>query len=239
MTQILPLGDCAFLINFEQKIAPQIHSRVTRLVKQIEQASLPGIDFYIPAYCSVTVGFDPTILQAEELTHLLETWLEAEAHSERYISARQLTIPVCYEENYAPDLEELAAVKGMSKQDIIQLHTRTSYTVYMLGFIPGFAYMGILPEVLHCPRKSKPRLRVPAGSVGLAAFQTGIYPSEAPGGWQLIGRTPIHVFDAHRRQPNLFQHADQVQFQAISSEEFAQIESLILNKQFDYASLYE
>ena len=239
MTQIQRLGDRAFLINFEQKIDPLIHAQVMRLVQQIEQASIVGIHFCIPAYCSVTVGFAPDVLNANELKDRLEFWLRSESLSSQHKSSRHLTIPVCYEDSYALDMKEMIQFKGISRQEIIQLHSSTVFTVYMLGFIPGFAYMGILPEALQCVRKSSPRLRVPKGSVGLAGFQTGIYPSEAPGGWQVIGRTPITIFDANRSQISLFQTGDQVRFQPISGSEFVMIESLIENNQFDHSSLYE
>lgn len=239
MTQIQRLGDRALLVNFEQKIAPQIHAHVTHLVKQIEQASFAGIQFCIPAYCSVTIGFDPKILEAGELIELLETWLHAENQIIEHKPARHLTIPVCYEGEHAPDMDEVVQLKHISRLDIMQLHSRTMFTVYMLGFIPGFAYMGSLPDALQCSRKPTPRLRVPTGSVGLAGFQTGIYPSEAPGGWQLIGRTPIAVFDANRAQPVLFRSGDQVSFQPISNSEFLQLEKKVADSQFDYSSLYE
>lgn len=239
MAKIQLLGDCALVVNFEQKIAPEIHRQVIGFIQQIEQASLSGIAYWIPAYCSVTIGFEPNILPVETLRTRIHTWLEEETQATQSFSSRHVTIPVCYEDQHAPDMAEVMQLKGVSRSEIIHLHTSSAFTVYMLGFIPGFAYMGILPEALHCPRKATPRLRVPIGSVGLAGFQTGIYPAEAPGGWQLIGQTPLAVFDPYRPAPCLFTSGDQVSFSAISTEEFRQIATLVLDKQFEYSSLYE
>ena len=222
MKSFHPYGESALLINFEQKIEEAIHTQVIELKAAIETAQLPGVSFLIPAYCSLTVGYNPEELDYDTLCVLIKN-LETNGTPIRKNLTRKLSIPVCYDLEFGLDLKDLATEKQVSIQEIIQLHTSTIFRVYMLGFLPGFTYMGKLPKSLVCARKTTPRLRVPALSVGLAGYQTGIYPSEAPGGWQIIGRTPIPIFDTRKKQPFLFQAGDQVQFKAISKKEFNQI----------------
>lgn len=224
MMHFQPYGDRALLINFEQKIDPEINAAVIDLERAVTAGHIPGITFCIPAYCSLTVGYDPGVLSFEELCQKIRD-LNIEGQKKELKPPRSLHIPVCYEEPYALDFAEVCQQTGLSREEVIDLHTRTHFRVYMLGFLPGFAYMGRLPEALFCPRKTTPRLRVPAQSVGLAGFQTGIYPSEAPGGWQIIGRTPLKVFDGAQEDPFLFRPGDEVVFEAISAAEFERIEN--------------
>jgi len=221
MLSIRPYGDQALLVEFELRINPATNDAVVALARALAAAAVPGLGACTPAYCSLTVGYDPAVLpysEAEKLIIRLNSNAVAVAGA-----SRLLRVPVCYEADFAPDLTEVTAHTGLSAAEVIRLHTTTEFRVYMLGFLPGFAYLGRLPAALDCPRKTTPRLRVPAQAVGLAGLQTGIYPVEAPGGWQLIGRTPLAVFDAGREQPFLFQAGDRVQFEAVSSAEFAQL----------------
>lgn len=239
-TDILPLGDRALLVQFEQAIGPEINDQVIQVKNSLEQLSIPGIEYFIPAYCSLTIGFDPTQVSMEGLVSSLQTLqLSSQAQDSAGSDvAVSVHIPVCYQENFAPDMEAIIDLTGLSKQNIISLHSTTLFRVYMLGFIPGFAYMGTLPPALHCPRRQSPRLQVPTGSVGLAGAQTGIYPAEAPGGWQLIGRTPIPAFDPQRESPFLLQAGNVVHFYPISKDEYEKIDSQIRLKQFDYSQMY-
>ena len=222
---IHPYGDSALLVNFEQRIAPEINARVLDLDEAIDSAGLPGIAFRIPAYCSLTVGYDPMVVPFETLREQIAALARSVATAGEQRPSRKLKIPACYEEPYALDIEDVSRQTGLSRQEIIDLHTGTKFRVYMLGFLPGFAYMGRLQEVLACSRKATPRVRVPAQSVGLAGFQTGIYPSEAPGGWQIIGRTPLRVFDGAKEDPFFFRPGDEVAFEAISAKEFEGMEN--------------
>lgn len=218
---IKPYGDRALLIEWEQRIDPVINTEVVRLHQAISGARIAGVQFCIPAYCSLTVGFQPEQIPFAELCEQIKA-LSAhmgKVHSQA-IQSRTVEIPVCYEDPFAPDLVWMAQHTGLEKEQIIQLHTATLFRVYMLGFMPGFPYLGILPKVLEAPRKETPRVRVPAGSVALAGLQTGIYPIESPGGWQIIGRTPLKVFDPKREEPFLLQAGDEVQFRAIGVADF-------------------
>lgn len=225
-------GDQALLLNFEQKIDPTINAAVIALKNALDQANIDGVTYQIPAYCSLTVGYNPKVIDFETLTvvirqissKLFDNWdgnVSDTLEGIRYEGdTRQLKIPVCYEAPYALDMQELSKEKGLSVEKIIDLHTRQIFKVYLLGFLPGFVFMGKLPDALQCNRKVTPRLRVPASSVGIAGFQTGIYPTESPGGWQIIGRTPLSIFNPQRDNPFHFRAGDEVQFYSISAEEF-------------------
>lgn len=216
------------LINFEQQIDPAINAAVIALKNAIEQAKIDGITYMIPAYCSLTVGYDPKLIEfgiLKEVIQQIATNVSDTAEGGRHVAPRSLKIPVCYDEPYALDIKELSEEKGISVEKIIELHTSQMFKVYMLGFLPGFVFMGKLPDTLQCNRKVTPRLRVPASSVGIAGFQTGIYPTESPGGWQILGRTPLRIFNPQLDNPFHFQAGDEVQFYSISVEDFKKLKS--------------
>lgn len=239
---IQPYGAAALLINFEQKIQKEINAQVIELNKAILAAQLSGITYTIPAYCSLTIGYDRSALSYKTLCLVIEN-IKAAASAKKINSSipiedKRLTIPVCYDEEFGLDIVAVAQKKDCTVEEIIQLHTSMIYRVYMLGFLPGFAYMGRLPEALACPRRQSPRVRIPAQSVGLAGYQTGIYPSAAPGGWQIIGQTPVPTFMPNQDTTFLFQAGDQVQFQAISKKDFSSISKDINSNHFNWSSLY-
>lgn len=232
------LGDQALLVSFEQTISHPIHQQVIGLKTFLQQKHIAGVRYFIPAYCSLTIGFDPLTLSVEILTsHLSQFEIDSFKQHES-IAKRHLQIPVCYEDAFAPDMQVVVEHSGLSPQKIIELHSSNTFTVFMLGFIPGFAYMGILPIAIRCPRKTSPRLRVPAGSVGLAGAQTGIYPAETPGGWQLIGRCPIPMFDPARDSPSLVEAGDKISFCPISAGEFEHKKRQLSQDTFDYGEIY-
>ncbi len=231
-------GDSALLINFEQVITRGINAEVLALSAAIQAAKWEGVRFVIPAYCSLTVGYDNGSIGYADLCEkimLIEQELTVEKLS---INTRKLSIPVCYEPPYSIDHDELVEVLGMPFDEIIHIHTSTVFHMYMMGFLPGFAYMGKWPEGFSVPRKSIPRANVPALSVGLAGQQTGIYPVESPGGWQIIGQTPIPVFIPHNNEPFLFMPGDEVRFYSISSNLFQQIKEGITEGCFNYEEIY-
>ena len=221
-------GDQAILINFEQKIDPAINAAVVTLKDAIETATISGITFMIPAYCSLTIGYNPTVIEYEILVKVVEQ-IAANAlttihNNPNQKEVRQLKIPVCYELPYALDLKELSEAKNLPIKEIINTHTSQTYKVYMLGFMPGFVFMGKIAPKLECSRKVTPRLRIPPNSVGIAGLQTGIYPTASPGGWQILGRTPLKIFNPQKENPFLFQAGDEVTFYPITTNEFLTIE---------------
>lgn len=235
--QIKPFGDSAILIEFEQEIDQKINAKVNAYHQAILKAKIKGVMAFIPAYCSLTVSYNPLEIQHQELSQKI---LSLDFSKEELKETKRLfTIPVCYDEVFGLDLEWLVQEKSISKEEIIELHTSQVYQVFMLGFLPGFAYLGKLPEILNSPRKAKPRLKVPQGSVGLAGYQTGIYPSDSPGGWQIIGKTPIQVFNIKQENLFLFKQGEQVKFKTINLEEFYILEEKIQKGVFENQSLYE
>ncbi|MDC0231409.1 5-oxoprolinase subunit PxpB [Aureispira] len=234
-----PYGDKAILINFEQEISLEINAKVIALNYLIEAASLNAIQYCIPAYCSLTVCYNPLLTSYNELCESIKSLSTNSVTEEHKTTQRTLHIPICYDEPYSLDFKDLTEQTKLEKKEIIALHTKTKFRVYMLGFMPGFAYMGKLPEPLFCNRKTNPRLDIPAGSLGLAGLQTGIYPIKSPGGWQIIGRTPIPVINIQKNQSFLFNTGDNVCFEAISSSSFLNIQKDISSNQFNWGNIYD
>jgi inhibitor of KinA len=212
------MGDRSLLVELGEEISPATNSLVQDLMQRLEAAVIPGIRELAPGYRSLLVVYNPLIISAEAL----KSRIAAVAADTRRLSApvaRTVTVPVIYGGPGGPDLESVAAHLQIAPEEVVRLHTGTAYRVYMLGFMPGFPYMGELPAALAMPRHPTPRTRVPRGSVGIAQRQTGIYPVESPGGWQIIGWTPIELFDPHRQPPSFLEMGDTVRFEAIQPEE--------------------
>jgi inhibitor of KinA len=217
--RVVPAGDSAVVVEFEEKIDPEINRRAVAVAETIQTAGLPGIRDVVPTFRSVSVHFDPLRV---DYARLLAS-LEREADRAATVGAREaepVRIPVCYGGELGPDLAAVAAFSGLAEQDVVRVHASRVYRVFMLGFVAGFAYLGIVDGRIAMPRHPAPRVRVPLGSVGVAGVQTGIYPAATPGGWQLIGRTPLKPFDPSRIDPFLLKAGDAVQFCPISREEF-------------------
>jgi inhibitor of KinA len=222
---IFPLGDSALTIDFGNIIDEEINKKVLHLFYLIRQQQVPYIIDLVPAYSSLTVYYDlqkvynPTQTAFEMLAALISN-LTGQDSKQAARPARRLEIPVCYEKKYALDIDELSARKNLLPEEVVAIHTSKTYRVYMLGFLPGFAYMGEVNEQIAMPRKTEPRTNVDPGSVGIAFTQTGIYPLGSPGGWHIIGRTPVRLFHKHNAMPVLFEPGDEVQFYSITEDEF-------------------
>lgn len=218
-----PASDQSLLIYFGQQISPVAHLRVRKLLRLLERKPIAGVRNLNPAYCSILVSFD-----ALRLTHVeLEEILRGHIHrldAMRIPKGRELKIPTCYGGDFGPDLNEVANFHGLAPAQVIELHASVTYTVYFLGFVPGFAYLGELPQALATPRLDSPRRSTPPGSVGIAGNQTGVYPFASPGGWRLIGRTPIAMFRPARKAMSFLAIGDRVRFTPISTARFAALE---------------
>jgi KipI family sensor histidine kinase inhibitor len=209
--RLLPLGDSSLLIQLGEEIDFTVNQRVHALASLIDGASMRGIIETVPAYATLLVHYEPLILSFTQLQKYLRTKIdlvEETAHRKR----RRVEVPVRYGGAYGIDLESVAIKLRLSGAEVIRLHSETTYTVYMMGFTPGFPYMGKLPDELLMPRLETPRTRVPAGTVAIAGLQTGIYSIESPGGWHLIGWTPLKLFDPESDSPFLFAPGDEVKF---------------------------
>lgn len=204
-----PLGDSAILIQLGDAIDPALNQRVHALDAILQ--TIPAVIETVPAYCTLLVHYDPLKSTYNEIKNLIEEKL-ARVDDSTHRPSRRLEIPVLYGGASGPDLEPVATTLALSPSELIRLHSEREYTVYMMGFTPGFPYLGILNEKLTMPRMSTPRTRVPAGSVAIAGSQTGIYPIDSPGGWHIIGHTPLKLFDPTSEMPFLFAPGDTVKF---------------------------
>ena len=218
MNKIYPLGDSAIVLEFGQEISEETHQLIHMVCLFLDEYSFEGFIEYVPAFTTVTIFFDPLVSDYQATESLLQEMLEeiAETGAEED-TAVTVEIPVLYG---GPDLSFVAAHAGLTEEEVINLHTSGEYLVHMIGFAPGFPYLGGLNEKIAVPRKEIPRSSVPAGSVGIAGQQTGIYSIETPGGWQIIGQTPLNLFDMEREQPSLLRAGNKVRFVAIDALEF-------------------
>jgi len=220
------IGDRHLRIGLGTAISPQAHRRVRASLARVMGAGLPGLTDAVPAYATLLLSFDPASLDPKEVQRLVVAaigGMDADSDPATDVSTRLVEIPTCYEEEFAPDIDSVAGLHATTAARIAELHAAAQYSVYFIGFSPGFAYLGGLPSQLATPRLDRPRTRVPEGSVGIADDQSGIYPHATPGGWRLIGRTPLKMFDPARASPSLLEMGDRVQFKPISAEEFAAI----------------
>lgn len=220
--RILPAGDAALTVEFGAIIDPEVNDRALAFAGQLESLKLPGIIEVVPAYCSATVYVDPLCVDLEPLAERLKVLAQG-ASRRPARPGRTVEIPVVYGDEFGPDLPAVAAYAKRSIEETIALHCSADYRCYMLGFSPGFPYLGQVPDTIAMPRLTEPRATVPAGSVGIAGSQTGIYPQESPGGWRVIGRTPLRLYDPRRAAPFLIQAGDRVRFCPITRGQFEQL----------------
>ncbi|MCX2745881.1 5-oxoprolinase subunit PxpB [Mangrovivirga sp. M17] len=225
MLKVKHLGSTALLVEFRQNIDLKINKKVYYLDHLIQSKNLEGIIYTIPAFCSLTVGYDPGKISYFVLSEFIKALAKENLDEDKNfnIDGNTHIIPVCYDERFATDIEVVMKQTGLGSKEIIELHISKEYTVLMTGFLPGFVYLGKVPSRLHCRRKLSPELKVAAGSVGLAGSQTGIYPFESPGGWQIIGRTPVKTLELSEGNNFLFKGGDKVKFKPISFESFEQM----------------
>lgn len=216
----LPVGDNALLVEFGNTVSLDINRRVHVLDHVISEIKPKGLKECVPTYRSLLIYYDPSETSYEPLIFRIKD-LEAKLEeSSVYSHERVLEVPVVYGNEYGPDLGYVARYHGLQEDEVIQLHSGRDYTVYMIGFVAGFPYLGEVDGEIATPRLKTPRLRVPAGSVGIAEKQTGIYPCESPGGWRIIGRTPLKFFNIEKRPPALILPGDTVRFKPVEKEEF-------------------
>ena len=216
-------SDQSLLVYFGQEITLQAHQQVRKLLRLLELEPVAGIRNLHPAYRSLLVKFNGLRLRHDEVEAILRRYLER-LEGIKLPRPRRVEIPVCYGGEFGPDLAEVCAIHGLTPAQVVELHASTEYLVYFLGFVPGFAYLGELPEALVTPRLVVPRRRVPAGSVGIAGNQTGVYPFATPGGWRLIGRTPVAMFRVEREGFSLLAIGDRMRFAPISADRFGELE---------------
>lgn len=231
-----PVGESAISVSFGDSISPEILRCTTALMAALKTHPFPGIREYLASYTGVTIFYDPRVLR--QLSRFPESpegkgYLEAQKRIRELVShivlsdqdaAPLVRIPICYGGELGPDLEEVARLHAMTPEEVIRLHSMAEYLVYMIGFAPGYPYLGGLPEALATPRRKTPRLVIPRGSVAIGGSQAGIYPLESPGGWHLLGRTPLSLFNAgNSENPTLLHAGDHVRFYPISRQEYDEL----------------
>lgn len=220
--RFLPCGDRAVTVEWGSTIDEHINRQVHAFARKVEALSHPAITEVVPTYRSATVHYRPEVFSYEELNQLLAPL--AQRSTEEAEELPVVEIPVCYGGEYGPDLEEVAQHCSLTPEEVIARHTAPTYRIYMLGFTPGFPYLGGMDPSIAAPRRKEPRIHIPAGSVGIAGEQTGVYPIVSPGGWQLIGRTPLRLFDPQREQPILLSAGAGIRFVPIDEETFRKME---------------
>jgi KipI family sensor histidine kinase inhibitor len=232
--KFLSSADSAVIVEFGDRIDRAVSDEVLGLAARMRASEIAGVIEVVPTFRSLMVHYDPLRTSATQLIGAIETVLTSKTALER--KRRLWRVPLCYERDFAPDLETVARETKLTPREVATLHAGTRYHVYMVGFVPGYPYMGDLAEALVLPRRADPRIRVPPGSVAIATTMTAIYPVESPGGWHLIGTTPIQIFDARASQPALFAPGDAVEFEAIDANAFAKIRAATERRDYRPAS---
>ena len=220
--QIRITGDTSVAVVFGDEISAAINQEIRAFDEALNEEQIEGVFETVPTYCTLTVHYAPEIIRYSELRQKLQALLSV-SHKAQKLNAIVMEIPVCYGGEYGPDLDFVAKHNHLTPEEVVRIHASAEYLIYMLGFTPGFSYMGGMDERIATPRLERPRVLIPAGSVGIAGKQTGIYPIDSPGGWQLIGRTPVHLYDAQRDDPILLDAGLHVKFVPIDDAEFKRI----------------
>lgn len=223
---ISPVGDRAISIDFGQVIDPTINRHIRQTIERIKALQLEGIIELVPTYCALLVEYDAMLYSYSEICNIIEPTLEEGMTNTTNELVTVVEVPTVYGGEFGPDLSFVASHNHLSEDEVISIHSGTDYLVYMLGFIPGFTYLGGMDPRIATPRLSSPRTLIPAGSVGIAGEQTGTYPSDSPGGWQIIGRTPVTMYDMSKAQAALLKAGDYVRYVPIDESGFHRIKAL-------------
>lgn len=230
---IVPAGDQALKILFENTIDSEINHKVMMLDERLSQKDINGIEETIPAFRTLTVLYNGIKIDYQTLREMIKPLLSDLVRTDKK-KKRIIEMPVCYDEQFGIDLKDVARHAKLSVDEVIQLHSERDYLIYMLGFLPGFAYLGEMNPLLVMPRLESPRLKINAGAVGIAGNQTGMYPMDSPGGWRIIGSTPVRLFDPEREAPVLYEAGDYIRFMPISLEEYEKISKQSNRNEYRY-----
>lgn len=231
-------GDSALNLEFATTISASTSGLIRTAAQTLTKDPIPGVRELVPTFCSLMVIYDPCAIGFDELVAKIRGKLRNLNSAENAVR-RICVIPVCYGGAFGPDMHTVMEHSGLSEADVVRIHTGHDYLIDMLGFLPGFAYLGGLDERLHTPRLAVPRTKIEAGSVGIGGAQTGIYPLDSPGGWQIIGRSPVRPYDPAREQPILYSAGEYLRFVPITPERYAAIETQIAAGEYEYEFIVE
>lgn len=231
----LPSGDCAICVEFGNEISPEINAKIRAFKIALEKENIDGIVETVPTYRSLLVVYRPEVILFKELTEKFDGIMGAMGNIQ-IPPPTVIEIPVLYGGEMGPDLENVAAHNHKTIDEVIEIHTSEEYLIYMLGFIAGFPYLGGMSKEIATPRLKSPRVKIEGGSVGIAGEQTGIYPVASPGGWQLIGRTPLKLYDAEREKPVLLEAGQYIKFRSVTQEEYEKIEKQVEKNTYQYVT---
>ena len=226
-------GDCAVCVEFGNEISPEINKKIRAFKIAVEKSGIEGIVETVPTYRSLLVHYRPEVIGFQKLTGKFEE-LMGSLSNIQIPPPTVIEIPVLYGGEMGPDIENVAAHNGKTVDEVIEIHTSKEYLIYMLGFIAGFPYLGGMSIEIATPRLKSPRVKIDGGSVGIAGEQTGVYPVDSPGGWQLIGRTPLKLYDADREKPVLLEAGQYIKFRSITAEEYRKIEKQVADGTYQY-----
>lgn len=230
--KFLPAGDCSFIVEFGNEISPEVNKKIRKIMEDLKKENIEGIVEMVPTYCSLLISYNPCKIISNDLKTIIKDLLKKLSSDIEDDEVTLIEIPTLYNDDYGPDLEYVANHNKLSKEEVIKIHTETDYLVYMLGFMPGFTYLGGMSEKIATPRLESPRLQILPGSVGIAGKQTGMYPSLSPGGWRIIGRTPLKLYDSKSDKPVFINSGDYVRYIAIDEKEYKKIEEEIQNESY-------
>ncbi len=231
--RILPTGDRALTVEFGNEIDEKINARLMGLINHLSDERIKGIEEFVPSFRAVLIHYNPAILSYSAMEKKLKAALEVPFHESTH-AGRIVKVPVCYDRQFGPDIEDVAKHAGISVEEVIKIHTAKPYLVYMLGFQPGFPYLGGLDERIHTSRLETPRIKLEAGSVGIGGGQTGLYPMESPGGWRIIGVTPVRCYNPEREKPIPYMAGDRIKFESVSKKEFDELRKLDLEGKYEF-----
>ena len=225
-------GDSALVIEFGNEISVDINKKIRKMMDDIKKENIDGIIELVPTYCSLLINYDVLKIDYNTLVEKLKTFLNNNLETAEGEEVTLVEIPTLYNDEVGPDLSYVAEHNKISKEEVIKIHTGTDYLVYMLGFMPGFTYLGGMSEKIATPRLESPRLQIYPGSVGIAGKQTGMYPSMSPGGWRIIGRTPLKLYNPDSDTPVYISSGDYVRYVSISEEEYNDILKKVENDEY-------
>ncbi|WP_241773246.1 5-oxoprolinase subunit PxpB [Bacillus sp. LL01] len=226
-THFFPLGDTGVQVQFGSDISEETNQQIRIFADYLKKHPVDGIVEWVPAYTTLTIFYRPDKILYKDLCNELETIIEALQGADEGSTSIVYEIPVLYGGEAGPDLSEVASHNGLTEEEVISIHSSQAYLIYMMGFVPGFPYLGGMPKQIATPRRENPRAKIEAGSVGIAGEQTGVYPLETPGGWQIIGRTPLKLYDAAKEDPILLSAGHYLRFVSVDHKEFEEIEEAI------------